>query len=53
MKYMIQILVGLGVVDKGGGSKSEILGTKFEITGDPKAPLHGPTFWSGFEAPDP
>ena len=24
-----------------------------EITGDPKAPLRGPTFWSSFEAPDP
>ena len=24
-----------------------------EITGDPKGPLCGPTFWSGFEASDP
>ena len=25
----------------------------FEITNDPKGPQRRPTFWSGFEAPDP
>ena len=25
----------------------------FEITSGPKGPQHGPTFWLGFEAPDP
>ena len=25
----------------------------FEITGDPKGSRRGPTFWSGYEAPNP
>ena len=40
---------------KGGGGG--VQGQKswkhdFEITGDPKVPPSGSTFWSGFEAPD-
>ena len=45
------------LVVKGGGGGGEVKGLKswkhdFEITGDPKGPPIGSTFWSSFEAPN-
>ena len=36
--------------DQSNGSKVKKMGNM--ITGDPKGPSSGSTFWSGFEAPD-
>ena len=36
----------------GGGQGLKSWKHDFEITGDPKGPPSGSTFWRGFEAPD-
>ena len=38
---------------KGGVQGHKLWEDDSEITSDPKGPLRGPNFWSGFEAPDP
>ena len=55
---MWKILHGVTSNDvKGGGGGGGVQGQisrkhDFEITGDPKGPPSGSTFWWGFEAPD-
>ena len=42
-----------GYTLRGGVQGQKTWEHDFEITSDPKGPQRGPTFWLGFEVPDP
>ena len=53
LRYQITFKIVFNSFKGGGVLGQKFRGHDFEITCDPKGPQRGPTFWSGFLAPDP